>query len=194
MNEALHPHHFAHQPLPNPTHLFNSPHAPPTLVSQHELDPLDFNPFDSQLDSHHDLNNPFDTPSQYDSRNQPRFHEIRSTGSINGFSSPHGHANQFAVLPRASARQQHDSGGSRGQFGILTPHPQLASQPQSNNSGLGSLRNDIDTRSKAITDGGTTEGHFSNMKLIESPPNLEEWKKKLFDVDDTITLTEDEYV
>ena len=49
-------------------------------------------------------------------------------------------------------------------------------------------------RPKPVTDGGTTEGHFSNMKMIPDPPNLEEWKKKLFDVDEIITMTEDEYV
>ena len=194
MNEALHPHHFAHQPLSNPNHPFNSPHAAPTLVSQHELDPLDFNPFDSQIDSQHDLDNPFDPPIQYDSRSQPRFHEIRPTGSINGFQQHHNQTNQFGVLSRTPARQQHEQGGGRGQFGVLTPHPQLPSQPHSHNEALGSLQNEFDMRPKPITDGGTTEGHFSNMKMIPDPPNLEEWKKKLFDVDETITMTEDEYV
>ena len=35
---------------------------------------------------------------------------------------------------------------------------------------------------------------FEGLKLIPSPPNLDEWRAKLFDVDDTIALTEEEYV
>jgi glutathione S-transferase len=34
--------------------------------------------------------------------------------------------------------------------------------------------------------------HFQGLKLIAEPPDLEAWRQKLFDVDDTITLNEDE--
>lgn len=40
----------------------------------------------------------------------------------------------------------------------------------------------------------TNHGQFEGLKLIPNPPNLDEWRDKLFHVDDTITLTEDEYV
>jgi hypothetical protein len=40
----------------------------------------------------------------------------------------------------------------------------------------------------------SNHGQFEGLKLIADPPNLEEWREKLFHVDDTITLTEDEYV
>lgn len=79
-------------------------------------------------------------------------------------------------------------------FGVLTPHPQLSSQPRSHDEAQGRLQNEIDLRPVPITDGGTTEGHFSNMKLIPNPPDLQEWRQRLFDVDDLITLTEDQYV
>jgi hypothetical protein len=39
----------------------------------------------------------------------------------------------------------------------------------------------------------TNHGQFEGLKLIANPPNLAEWRAKLFNVDDTITLTEDEY-
>ena len=59
---------------------------------------------------------------------------------------------------------------------------------------LGRLQNELDLRPVPVTDGGATEGHFSNMKRVLDPPNLAEWRQRLFDVDETITLTEDEYV
>lgn len=39
----------------------------------------------------------------------------------------------------------------------------------------------------------TNHGQFEGLKLIPNPPNLDEWRMKLFDADDTITLTEDEF-
>lgn len=74
-------------------------------------------------------------------------------------------------------------------FGVLTPHPAL--NPHSD--GLGS-QDGIDMRLQRYPDGGGTDGHFRNLKMIPNPPNLEEWRQRLFDVDATITLTEDEYV
>ena len=79
-------------------------------------------------------------------------------------------------------------------FGVLTPHPQLPSHSRNHSEALGRLQNEIDLRPQRFSDGGTTEGHFKNLKMIPNPPNLEEWRQRLFDVDDTITLTEDEYV
>jgi glutathione S-transferase len=34
--------------------------------------------------------------------------------------------------------------------------------------------------------------HFQGLRLIAEPPDLEAWRQKLFDVDETITLNEDE--
>jgi hypothetical protein len=39
----------------------------------------------------------------------------------------------------------------------------------------------------------THSSHFQGLKLIAEPPDLDAWRQKLFDVDDTITLTEEEY-
>lgn len=40
----------------------------------------------------------------------------------------------------------------------------------------------------------SNHGQFEGLRLIPNPPDLESWREKLFHVDDTITLTEDEYV
>jgi glutathione S-transferase len=37
-------------------------------------------------------------------------------------------------------------------------------------------------------------GQFEGLKLIANPPDLEAWRQKLFDVDDYITLNEEEFV
>lgn len=39
-------------------------------------------------------------------------------------------------------------------------------------------------------DGGS---HFSGMKLIPNPPNLEEWRERLFNIEGTIVMTEEEF-
>ena len=77
-----------------------------------------------------------------------------------------------------------------GQFGILTPHPALPSQHHLPNA----LQHEQDLFPSPDQNGGKEGGHFSNMKFVPNPPNLEEWRTRLFNVDDIITLTEDECV
>jgi hypothetical protein len=38
------------------------------------------------------------------------------------------------------------------------------------------------------------DGGLKDMKLVADPPDLEYWREKLFNVDEMITLTEDQYV
>ena len=168
------PHHFS-------THLHDgnlfhpqSHHNHPALVSHLDLDPSDPFQFNSHLDNHH-----LQHLQQRDAFEQrpppPRFPQVR---------------NHVPSTPESN-----NGAFTRGsQFGVLTPHPQLPSQPQNHQEALGRLQNEIDLRPVPIQDGGTTEGHFSNLKMVPNPPNLEEWRKRLFDVDEIITLTEDEYV
>lgn len=40
----------------------------------------------------------------------------------------------------------------------------------------------------------SSHAQFQDLKLVAEPPDLEAWRQKLFDVDKTITLNEDEYV
>lgn len=36
--------------------------------------------------------------------------------------------------------------------------------------------------------------HFQGLKMIAEPPDLDAWRQRLFDVDEAITLSEEEYV
>ena len=204
MNDPLHPHSFTQHSIPTSSHLFPSTQGP-AFASQHGLGSLEYDPFAPDLDAPPDLSNPFDTsPPQYDSRSAPRFHEIRPNAPLNPFHpplQPPTDGSQFGALPpRPAPRQQQqqqqpqqpqESVSSGGQFGVLTPHPQHLNQGHSHNGGLEGLSNDLALRPTTGT-GGDTDGHFSNMKIIPDPPNLDVWRHRLFDVDDPITLTEEE--
>ncbi|KAL8749155.1 MAG: hypothetical protein Q9199_007858 [Rusavskia elegans] len=172
------PHHFAtgHPLDPN---LFHPQlhHGHPSLTAQNDFDtdpfqltsPLDHQP---QLQLQHRV--------AFDQRPPippPRFQELPS--NVPGPESLNNDFTRNSTQP--------------GQFGILTPHPQIPNQPHIHHEVLGRLQNEIDLRPVAVQDGGTTEGHFSNMKIVPNPPDLDTWRIKLFDVDDTLTLTEDQF-
>ena len=167
-------HHFPTQHLHNGALFHAQPHHNhPTLVSQLDLDPTDHFPFAPHIDSHHHLQH-LQHRNAFEQTPPPsRFHDVR---------------NHVPSTP-----QQNNAFNRGGEFGVLTPHPQLPSQTQNHQEALGRLQNEIDLRPVPIQDGGTTEGHFSNLKMVPDPPNLDEWRKRLFDVDEIITLTEDEY-
>lgn len=76
---------------------------------------------------------------------------------------------------------------------MLTPQAQISTQNSNHQEVLGRLQNEVDPRPAPAQEGGTTDGHFSNLKMVPDPPNLEQWRKRLFDLDDTVTMTEDEY-
>ena len=144
----------------------------PGLASQLELDPTDPFQFNAQLDNRNQLQQ-LQQRNPYDQRPpQPRFQDLQSQ------------------VPRAD--QLNNAFNRPGSFGVLTPHPEVPGQPQVQHEALGRLQSEIDLRPVAIQDGGTTGGHFKNLKMIPNPPNLEEWRRRLYDVDEVITLTEDE--
>ena len=192
------PSHFPSQNIHDGTIFHSAPFpAHPTLASQQDIG-LDPFPFDPQLDQpeihHPNQRNAFENGQYERQRGPPRFQEIRSNGSVahqsNGFGQPDN--GMFGVLPQTRRQQHPGKEVDRGQFGVLSPHPQLLSQHLNHDEQLGRLQHELDLRPVPVTDGGTTEGHFSNMKRVLDPPNLQEWRQKLFDVDETITLTEDE--
>lgn len=167
-------HHFPTQHLHNGALFHAQPHHnQPTLVSQLDLDPTDHFHFNPHIDNHHHLQQLQQRSAFEQSPPPSRFHDVR---------------NHVPSTP-----QQNNTYNRGGEFGVLTPHPQLPSQPQNHQEALGRLQNEIDLRPVPIQDGGTTEGHFSNLKMVPDPPHLDEWRKRLFDVDEIITLTEDEY-
>lgn len=201
MEGTLLPHFTAHQ-LQDPN-LFQQPQSQPALVPQ-PVSGLDSFHFDPQLENQPDLalqsqnRSSFDgVQGGYDSRGQqpPRFHEIRPNAAVSlAPNADFGQASPFGVVPRPSRPSNDESNPGGQMFGVLTPHTQLSNHSQNHSESLRGLQNEIDLRPQAITDGGTTEGHFNNLKMIPNPPLLEEWRQRLFDVDETITLTEDEYV
>ncbi|KAL8859480.1 MAG: hypothetical protein Q9178_004158 [Gyalolechia marmorata] len=171
------PHHFATAHPLDPS-LFNPQlhHGHPSLTAQNDFDTDPFQ-FTSHLDHQPQLQ--LQPRVAFDQRPPippPRFQEIPS--NVQG---PESLNNDFAPT------------GQAGQFGILTPHPQLPNQPHIHHEVLGRLQNEIDLRPVAVQDGGTTEGHFSNMKIVPNPPDLDAWRERLFDVDDIVTLTEDQF-
>lgn len=195
--------HYASHQLHDPN-VFPSAH--PTLVSQPDISIVDSFQFDPQLENQAPLNlqshdafqtEPF-TPR--DSQQQaPRFHEIRpshpsqtpQTGvQILNF----GHSSPYAGLSSASRQRSNDPHQGGSLFGVLGPSSQLPTQPSSHDEAFSRLQNEIDLRPQAVSEGGTTEGHFSSMKMVPNPPDLDAWRQRLFDVDDMISLTEDEYV
>ncbi|KAI4179506.1 MAG: hypothetical protein L6R41_007807 [Letrouitia leprolyta] len=169
-----------------------------SFATAHPLDPSLFNPQihpgHPSLGSHLDLDtDPFQFTSHFE--HQP---QIQPHPRVDFDHRPAVSSARFQELPsnvRASEHLPNDyaRNGQGGQFGILTPHPQLPNQPQVHNEALGRLQNEIDLRPVAMQGGGTTEGDFSNMKTVPNPPDLEHWRKKLFEVEDTVTLTEEEF-
>ncbi|MCJ1269220.1 hypothetical protein MMC22_009109 [Lobaria immixta] len=167
-------HHFPTQHLHNGALFHAQPHHNhPALVSQLDLDPTDHFHFNPHIENHHHLQQLQQRSAFEQSPPPSRFHHVR---------------NHVPSTP-----QQNNTYNRGGEFGVLTPHPQLPSQPQNHQEALGRLQNEIDLRPVPIQDGGTTEGHFSNLKMVPDPPNLDEWRKRLFDVDEITTLTEDEF-
>lgn len=199
------PQPFPSRQLHDGTVFNSSPYPPHTNLPPQQDIALDDFQFDPQLANEPQLqhpqqrgtafeSNPFDGPRS----NQPRFQEIRSDPQTSSPQSSNvfdpSNAGVFGVITRTSPQQNTDVG--RGQFGILSPHPQTQSQllnsHLNHDEQLGRLHNELDLQPVPVTDGGTTEGHFSDMKMIPNPPNLEQWRRKLFDVDDVIALSEDQ--
>lgn len=202
--EASLPHHFPSRQVHDGAILHSSPYPPHSnLTPQQEIGLDDFQ-FDPQLANEPQLQHPqrgnaFESsPFDASRSHQPRFQEIRSNPSVSSPPSSNvfdpSNAGVFGVLTRTRPQQFTD--GGRGQFGILSPPTQSPSQlldPNLNHDEqLGRLQHELDLRPVPVTDGGTTKGHFSNMKMVPNPPNLEQWRRRLFDVDDAITLTEEQ--
>lgn len=173
--QAQPPHPFQQSPVHH-AHSALAPHLESELQGLDHADAQAYSPqFHTQFDETparqvlHSTNAFDQRPAQP----QPRFTEIRA----NALHTPRSQQNNAL---------QHQA----GQFGILTPHPALPSQPHLPNG----LQNDQDLFPSPDQNDGREGGHFSNMKFVPNPPNLEGWRTRLFNVDDIITLTEDECV
>jgi len=52
---------------------------------------------------------------------------------------------------------------------------------------------DVYAQPQNVQEGSDTKGNGHDMKLVENPPDLAKWRQQLFDVNETITLSEEEY-
>ena len=208
MEASLPHHHFPNRQLQHATIFHSSPYPPHSnLASGQDITALDQFHFDPQLANEPQLQQPqsdnaFESsPFDASRSNQPRFQDIHTNPPV---SSPQpnnvfdpSNAALFGAISRTRPQESTDGGG-RGQFGILSPHPQqqghLLDPHLSHDEQLGRLQHDLDLRPVPATNGGRTDGHFSNMKMIAHPPNLEQWRRRLFDVDEKITLTGEQFV
>ena len=156
--------------------LFQPPHPHHALVSQDlDLDANDPFQFNAPLDNATSLQH-LHARSFYDpSLPQPIYPSLQ------------------LHTPRAPRRQASvNNGVGGGQFGILTPHPQGPNQPQEQSEDIGRYQNSFDIRTAPDVNNEPTRGHFSHLKFVPNPPNLEAWRQRLFDVTEPITMTEDE--
>ncbi len=160
-------------------------HGLPTLASQIGPDLHGFNAVDANALSQHfqnDLGEPsnahnLQTANSFEQNHHPRHHSTQANGRPQ--TPQHRQSHTF---------QQHHG----GQFGVLTPQPQLPSQPDPQHNSIGRLRQEQELFQTPEQGGEKSDGHFRNLKVVPHPPNLEEWRERLFHVNETITLTEDE--
>lgn len=106
--------------------------------------------------------------------------------SPNPFNRPHTHQSLQQVQNSSPHTPHQQAVSEGGQFGILT------SGPIQHNS-IGRLQQEQDLFGTPDGSDQNSNGHLST-KIVVDPPNLAEWRQKLFNVDDTITLSKEESV
>ena len=161
-------------------------HGLPTLASQngpelHGFDPADANGLSQHF--HPDLGGTPNTPNlqslnAFGQVHHPRHHSVQAHGQP-----------QTPQSRQPHTFQQHNG----GQFGVLTPQAPLPSQLQQQHISLSRLQQEQDFFETPEQSGGKSDGHFGGLKIVPHPPNLGEWRDKLFHVNEMITLTEQEY-
>jgi hypothetical protein len=111
---------------------------------------------------------PFQLPHSFDPNHGHRPMHVQGGGS------PH--------TPQQQQQQQHNS----GQFGILTTG-------RLRGKSIARLQQEEDLFGTPEGSDQKSNGHLST-NIVVAPPNLAEWRQRLFDVDDMITLSEEECV
>jgi hypothetical protein len=112
----------------------------------------------------------------------PSRHLVEDGGEIN----PQVNQSQ-PILQNQTLLSHGDPGDNQGQL-----LPSLEPSPQQNSFDL--LQRDEDIVSTVAPHAGKSDVHFGGMKMIPNPPDLQAWREKLFNVDETITMTEEQYV
>lgn len=73
------------------------------------------------------------------------------------------------------------------------PSQQPSQQPIQQSPQLQQYSSPLDSQAGEDVATLASHGQFKGLRLIPNPPDLDEWRQRLFDVDDTITLTEDQF-
>ena len=156
--------------------LFQPPQPHQALVSQDlDLDPSDPFQFNASLDATSNLQQLHGRNFYDPSLPQPVYPPLQLHPS------------------RAPPRQPPvNNGVGPGQFGVLTPHPHVSDQVQEHPEDTGRYQNSFDIRTVPDVNNEPSKGHFSNLKFVPNPPNLEAWRQRLFHVTEPIAMTEDE--
>ncbi|TAQ87910.1 hypothetical protein B7494_g3753 [Chlorociboria aeruginascens] len=123
--------------------------------------------------------------------NDPVFHQDLRLQDPNGhaFQSPNpfdrnnGHRSMHVQTTESPHTPQQHNGG--GQFGILTTGP-------IQHNSIGRLHQEEDLFGTPEGSDQKSNGHLST-KIVVDPPNLAEWRQKLFNVDEMITLSAEEF-
>ncbi|PQE25861.1 glutathione transferase protein [Rutstroemia sp. NJR-2017a BBW] len=102
--------------------------------------------------------------------------------SPNPFERNNGHRQMHVQSADPHTPQQH---GGAGQFGMLTAGP-------IQHNSIGRLQQEEDLFGSPDGSDQKSNGHLTT-KIVPNPPNLEAWREKLFNVDDMITLSEEEF-
>ena len=111
-----------------------------------------------------------------------------NASQVNSFGhASHLHPSQTNGQPHTPQRQQHGTAA----YAVLTPSLSLPSQHQTQPASITRLQQEHEP-AETPENGAKGDGHFGTMKMIANPPNLDEWRHRLFDVSETLTLTEDE--
>ena len=72
---------------------------------------------------------------------------------------------------------------------------QVRSTPEMRNAQLDMLQDGQEYNFALVADiASKQEDYRKSMKLVPNPPDLDSWRKKLFNVDETVTLSEEQYV
>ena len=146
------------------------------------------------------LDNAAPFSNQYAPQIDPAISLANTFPQRNGTSLPYP---EMATRPMSSTQQQQrqpqrQSGGQQ-QLHILassaqTPPTQAITRQPAVQRIQQETNNADEEETPANKSAKKETSHFSGMKKILNPPDLVRWRQRLFDVEDTIVMTEQEYV
>jgi hypothetical protein len=176
--------------------------------SQHHIDPslhsLGHN------DYHDGFEQPIDESSVQQQQQQQLDEAFATPDATQQQHSPRVRLQQLRPQLLTSHPQSHHAGHDHGrpshhavpsapQYGISTLHPPLLPTPQFRQEARDAAIQRMQSENKVHQKREDTSGdrkmngrRFAGMRSITDPPHLDNWRQKLFDVDGTITLTEEE--